>query len=208
MAQHPVFARVFARLSRFAEPSLGEHRHALVEGLRGRVVEIGAGTGASFRHYPPEVDELVAVEPEPYLRREAERAARNASMRVETVAGDAGRLPLADSAFDAAVVSLVLCSVPDQPRALAEIRRVLKPGGELRFWEHVAAPKGSSRRAAQTAADLVWPRLFGGCHTGRDTLQAIEAAGFTIERCRRFDLHRGPTKPHVLGTARAQDSAS
>jgi ubiquinone/menaquinone biosynthesis C-methylase UbiE len=206
---HPVFARVFARLIRCAEPTLSEHRRALVAGLSGRVVEIGAGTGASFRHYPPEVDGLVAVEPEPYLRGLAERAARDASVTTRVVAGSAESLPFEDGAFDAAVVSLVLCSVPDPSHALAEIRRVLRPGGELRFWEHVAAPRGSRFRAYQRAFDLVWPRLGGGCHTARDTVEAIEAAGFELGDVSSFDLHRGPTKPHVLGAARArQPSAS
>jgi ubiquinone/menaquinone biosynthesis C-methylase UbiE len=206
---HPVFARVFARLIRCAEPTIAEHRRELAAGLQGRVLEVGAGTGASFRHYPAELSELVAVEPEPYLRRQAEDAARETSVPVTVVDAHADDLPFADGAFDAVVVSLVLCSVPDQQRALSEIRRVLRPGGELRFWEHVAAPRGTPRRAVQQAVDLVWPHVGGGCHAARDTVAAIEAAGFTLERCRHFDLHRGPTKPHVLGTARApQPSAS
>jgi ubiquinone/menaquinone biosynthesis C-methylase UbiE len=199
---HPVFARVFSRLIRWAEPALAEHRQELVAGLAGRVVEIGAGTGASFRHYPAEVDEVVAVEPEPYLRGLAASAAREAPVRVRVVDGAAERLPFENGAFDAAVVSLVLCSVPDQARALAEIRRVIRPGGELRFWEHVAAPRGSVRRAVQVTVDVVWPLLGGGCHASRETVAAIEAAGFDLERCDRFDLQRGPTKPHVLGRAR------
>src|SRR5436853_7072757 len=100
---HPVFAHVFARLIRCAEPTLAEHRRELVEGLSGRVVEIGAGTGASFRHYPREVDEVVAVEPEPYLRGLAAQAATEAGVRVSVVAGDAEPLPFADGVFDAAV---------------------------------------------------------------------------------------------------------
>jgi ubiquinone/menaquinone biosynthesis C-methylase UbiE len=206
---HPLFARVLAYVLRCAEPTLAEHRARLVAGLEGRVLEVGAGTGATFRHYPAEVTEVTAVEPEPYLRRQAEQATRDAAPPVTVVAGHADSLPFEDGAFDAAVVSLVLCSVPDQARALAEIRRVLRPGGELRFFEHVAAPPGSRRRTAQRAVDLVCPRFTGGCHTGRDTLTAIRAAGFELERLRRFDLHRGPSKPHVLGLARApQPSAS
>ena len=205
---HPIFARVFARLIGCAETTLAEHRRALVAGLSGQVVEIGTGTGARFRHYPREVEALVAVEPEPYLRRRAERAARAASIPVTVVDASAERLPLEAGAFDAAVVSLVLCSVPDPPAALAEIRRVVRPGGELRFWEHVAAPRGSRLRAVQRAVDLVWPHVGGGCHAARDTVEAIEAAGFAIERCRGFDLHRGPTKPHVLGMARAPQASS
>jgi len=206
---NPLFARVLAYLLRQAEPTLAEHRRKLVAGLEGRVLEVGAGTGATFGHYPSEVSELVAVEPEAYLRRQAEQAAREAGPPVTLLAGDADRLPFEDRAFDAAVVSLVLCSVPDQARALSEIRRVLRPGGELRFFEHVAAPTGSRRRTAQRAVDLVCPAFTGGCHTARDTVSAIQAAGFELERLRRFDLHRGPSRPHVLGSARSpQPSAS
>jgi ubiquinone/menaquinone biosynthesis C-methylase UbiE len=202
---HPVFARAFARLIRCAEPTLEEHRRELVAGLRGRVAEIGAGTGASFRHYPREVEELVAVEPEPYLRGLAEGAARRTSVPIRVVDGAAEALPLETGGFDAVVVSLVLCSVPDQAAALAEIRRVLRPRGELRFLEHVAAHDGTSLRRLQRALDVVWPRLGGGCHTARETVAAIEAAGFGTERLREFDLHRGPTRPHVLGVARKAD---
>ncbi|HEY2937442.1 MAG TPA: class I SAM-dependent methyltransferase, partial [Gaiellaceae bacterium] len=190
---HPVFARVFGRLIRCAEPTLEAHRRELVAGLQGRVAEIGAGTGASFRHYRPEVDELVAVEPEPYLRGLAAEAARGVPIPVRMVDGAAEALPLETGAFDAVVVSLVLCSVPEQAAALSEIRRVLRPGGELRFWEHVAAAHGTRLRRLQRALDLVWPRLGGGCHTARDTVSAIEAAGFAVEQLREFDLHRGPT---------------
>jgi ubiquinone/menaquinone biosynthesis C-methylase UbiE len=205
---HPVFARVFALLIRCAEPTLAEHRQDLVAGLRGRVIEVGAGTGAGFRHYPPEVTELVAVEPEPYLRELAQRAARAVPVPVTVVAGDAVSLPFEDGGFDAAVVSLVLCSVPDPPRALAEIRRVLRPGGEFRFWEHVAAPQGSRLRVFQRTVDVVWPHIGGGCHTSRETVQAIAASGFEIEQLRHFDLNRGPTKPHVLGVARPAQASS
>src|SRR5919201_3757811 len=103
---HRLSARLFAWLSPFAERSIAEHRRALVAGLHGRVLEVGAGTGASFEHYPAEVDELVAVEPEPYLRSRAADAARSAPIAVSVVDGDAERLPFADGEFDAAVVSL------------------------------------------------------------------------------------------------------
>ena len=145
---------------------------------------------------------MIAVEPEPHLRELAEQAAATPPVPVRVIAARAEELPFEADSFDAAVVSLVLCSVGDPTRALAEIRRVLRPGGELRFWEHVAAPAGTRLARLQRAADSIWPRLFGGCHAGRDTVAAIERAGFAVERCRRFDFHGGPTKPHVLGAAR------
>jgi ubiquinone/menaquinone biosynthesis C-methylase UbiE len=202
---HPIFARVFARLSRAEERYLGEYRRELLEGLSGRVLELGAGTGLNFRHYPTGVVAVVAVEPEPYLRRRAEQAASEAPVPVEVVEAVAEALPFEDAAFDAAVASLVLCSVADQALALAELRRVVRPCGELRFYEHVAAEDGLLL-GAQRTLDHVWPHLAGGCHCSRDTAGEIARAGFAIERCRRFDFRPCPlalpTSPTIIGVAR------
>jgi len=140
--------------------------------------------------------------PSPILRRQAERAAGQAPVPITVVAGVAEELPFAVGSFDAAVVSLVLCSVADPRRALAEIRRVIKVGGELRFYEHVQAQEPRLRRL-QRLLDYVWPYLAGGCHTSRDTVALIESAGFAMERCRRFSfrpcLLAVPTSPQVIG---------
>lgn len=208
--RHPVFARFFHRLSRVMEREVGEHREELLAGLSGRVVEIGAGNGMNFRHYPTTVEEVVALEPEPYLRERAEEAAREAPVRVSVRDGTAAPLPVQDASFDAAVASLVLCTVPDPPRALAELRRVLRPGGELRFMEHVRCDRPPKARLQQWLdRSGIWPRLAGGCHCARHTVGAIEGAGFAIERVRSFDLGPswGITNPHVLGAARAPDTA-
>ena len=203
---HPLFARMWTLvLSRGAEHSgAAEHRDELLAGLRGRVLELGAGNGLNFRHYPAAVTEVLAVEPEPYLRRRAEEAAREGRVPVTVVAGLADELPAGDGEFDAAVASLVLCTVPDQARALAELRRVLRPGGELRFYEHVVAHDNRGAAVQRRLDGLgIWPRLGAGCHLARDTATAIEAAGFEIERCRRFRFGPGPfVIPHVLGMAR------
>ena len=200
---HPIFARVFDRLTRVSERVVGPHRDALVAGLSGRVVEVGAGNGANLHRYPAAVTEVVAVEPEPYLRRKAESAAAGTPVAVTVVDGTAEALPLEDGTCDAAVASLVLCTVPDPGVALAEIRRVLKPGGELRFYEHVLAQDHRRARRQHRLAPL-WKRMAGGCHLDRDTVAAIERAGFTIERVDRFDLPKsGPVAPHVLGVARS-----
>ena len=204
--RNPVFARIYDRVAARAEDAgQREHRQELLAGLAGRVVEVGAGNGLNFAHYPSEVEEVVAVEPEPFLRERAAAAARGAPVPVRVLDGLADRLPLEDGAVDAAVVSLVLCSVPDQASALAEIRRVLRAGGELRFYEHVRSERTGFARV-QRAADLLWPRVAGGCHTHRDTVRAIEAADFEIERCRRFSFRPcaviAPVTPHVLGQAR------
>jgi ubiquinone/menaquinone biosynthesis C-methylase UbiE len=205
--RNPLFARLYTWLSRGAERAgAAEHRDETLAGLRGRVVEIGAGNGLNFTHYPAEVEEVVAVEPEPYLQARAREAAAAAPVKVTVVDGTADHLPGADGEFDAAVASLVLCTVPDQSRALAEVRRVLRPGGELRFYEHVRAPDRGRARWQDRLARRLWPALGGGCHPNRDTEAAIVAAGFDVERARRFEWKPGPgmgiIAPHVIGVAR------
>jgi ubiquinone/menaquinone biosynthesis C-methylase UbiE len=167
------------------------------------VVEVGAGDGRNFAHYPPAVSEIVAVEPEPTLRELAKRAA---DARITVTPGVADDLPFADAEFDAAIASLVLCSVPDQARALGELRRVLRPGGELRFYEHVIAARQPKRALFQLADRTgAWPKLAAGCHLARDTVAAIAAAGFEIERCERIEFRAAAIEPrltYVLGSAR------
>lgn len=198
--KHPIFARVFVLLTTLARGEVGPHRDQALAVATGRVIEIGAGAGENFARYPAAVTEVVAVEPEPYLRRKAQQAAAGRPVRV--VDGTAEALPFGDGEFDTAVASLVLCSVPDQAAALAELRRVLKPGGQLLFYEHVLAEDpGLARR--QQRMDPLWTRFAGGCHLDRDTPAAIAAAGFEITHVHRFDMPRGgPVRPHVIGAAR------
>jgi SAM-dependent methyltransferase len=202
---HPIFARLFDRLVRKADPQQADHRRELLAGLSGRVIEVGAGNGINFANYPSEVSEVLAVEPERYLRDKAAAAGAGAPVPVTVVDGLADALPCEDETFDAAVSSLVLCSVADQSRALGEIRRVLKPGGELRFYEHVLAQDPKVARL-QNRIEPVWRFCGGGCHPNRDTPAAIEAAGFRMESCRRFAFKPGPlmtvVEPHVIGIAR------
>lgn len=202
---HPIFARFLHRISGPMEREIGPRRDELLAGLSGRVLEIGAGNGMNFRHYPAGVEEVVALEPEAYLRAKAEEAARAAPVRVTVLGGAADALPFQAGDLDAAVASLVLCTVPDPALALAEIRRVLKPGGELRFLEHVRSERPRKARVQERIDRWrIQPRLAGGCHCARDTVRAIAAAGFTVERVRSVDV--GPawmhTNPHVLGMAR------
>jgi ubiquinone/menaquinone biosynthesis C-methylase UbiE len=200
--RNPLFARFYSRV---VVPGLSrrggeELRRRNLEGLKGTVVEVGAGDGANFAHYPDEVDRIVAVEPESYLR---ERAASHADERVELRAAVADRLPLGDGEADAVVFTLVLCTVDPGP-ALAEARRVLRPGGEIRFFEHVQAPPGGVRRLQRLLDATVWPRVAGGCHLGRDTVAVIETAGFTVTGLERFTFpegSRGPASAVVLGRA-------
>lgn len=186
------------------EAGVAEHRERLLAGLVGRVVEVGAGNGLNFSHYPDTVTEVMAVEPESYLRARAELAAQNASVRVAVVNGDAEHLPLGDASVDAAVTSLVLCSVTDPTAALKEIRRVLRQGGELRFYEHVRANEAGLARL-QRFADPIWSRFAGGCRLTRNTLDAIQAAGFVVDECEQFlfqpCLAAKLAAPHILGRA-------
>ena len=203
--QHPRFARMYERISAESERrGTAEHRRRALAGLSGRVIEVGAGNGMNFAHYPASVTEVVAVEPEDHLRALAERAAEEALVPVQVVAGHAGALPVEDVSCDAAVLSLVLCSVPDVPQALAEIRRVLKPGGQLRFYEHVRSDKPWFA-ALEDALTPLWSRLGGGCHLNRDTAAAIRSSGFDIELLHRFHyapLRFSPAQAHILGVAR------
>jgi ubiquinone/menaquinone biosynthesis C-methylase UbiE len=170
------------------------------------VIEVGSGDGRSFAHYPPEVKRLLAVEPDPTARESAAARASDSQVPIDIVAGVAETLPADDGAFDAAVVMGLLCSVPDPAAALRELRRVLKPGGELRFWEHVRS-RHAAFRVVQRAVDaLFWTRALGGCETTRDTEAAIRAADFRI-----VELDRGfhssslltiTSAPYLLGVAR------
>ncbi|QQM44924.1 class I SAM-dependent methyltransferase [Streptomyces liliifuscus] len=209
---HPLFARFYAKCSVAAEPTIGVHREELLAGLSGRVIEIGAGNGLNFAHYPSTVSEVVAIEPERRLRTLAVTAALRSDVPVDVVPGVAEALPVKSEAFDAAVVSLVLCSVRDLPRALAEIRRVLRPGGELRFFEH-GRGGGRAMNAGQRVLDrTVWPLLFGGCHVSRDPVDAIRDAGYELGPYRRLLVpEKGPRMPTsycVLGTARRPGAES
>lgn len=207
--RHPLFARAWVRLSAQLDRQGGEaHRARLLQGLRGEVVEVGAGHGANFAHYPAGVTRVVAVEPEPHLRSLATDAGGGAPVPVEVVDGAAEALPLADDAVDAAVTSLVLCSVTDVDAALAEIARVLRPGGVLRLFEHVAAAGRAHRRLQRALDATVWPRVGGNCHTARDPLAHLAAHGLRVTTADRFRFPDGrlpmPTSPHVLAEAVAE----
>lgn len=203
---HPLFARIYPRLAEVAERhGAREHRDEALAPAAGQVLEIGAGHGLNFRHYPPAVTGVLALEPEPALRKLAREAAATASVPVTVEDGVAERLPADDASFDTVVTSLVLCSVRDLPTALAEIRRVLRPDGRFLFYEH---HRSSSRgfAAYQRVVDLLWPHLSGGCRVSRRTEQAIREAGFTPERMRHFRFPPGrtpaPAAPFMIGSAR------
>jgi ubiquinone/menaquinone biosynthesis C-methylase UbiE len=201
------FARYLERReARCPDAGYRELRRRLVAGLRGNVIEVGAGGGPTFEHYPREVARLLAVEPDPVARGQAAERAAGLPFPLEVVEGLADRLPAADDSCDAAVVSGVLCSVPDPHAALRELRRVLRPGGELRFLEHVRSGSPAFRALQRAVDRLFWTRALGGCETTRDTLGAIRAAGFQVESLERGFHSSSPltltAAPYVLGTAR------
>ena len=207
--RRPFFARGYLRASGEAEGrGVREHRTRLLDGVAGRVLEIGCGNGLNFELYPPAVTDVLAVEPEPELRAHAEAAARTAPVPVTVVPGVAAAVPAPDASFDVAIASLVLCTVPDQAEALAELRRVLKPKGELRFYEHVVSRRRGARAVQRFMDATFWPHVAGGCHVARDTAAAIAAAGFEIQRIERFPFSPArfvPAAPHILGVARRTD---
>lgn len=200
-----IFASTYDRLSRRMEPvGVGAHRDELLAGLQGRVLEIGAGNGLNFSRYPDTVTAVIAVEPQAQLRALAAKAADEARVRVQLVDGMAEKLAFADATFDAAVASLVLCSVSDPAQVLAELHRVIRPGGELRFYEHVGAQEVGLRRFQKTV-NVLWPHVAAGCNLTRDTAQSISEAGFEIRHERNFRFMPSrimlPVAPHVIGTA-------
>ena len=197
--QHPYFARLYSRVSRRLDSYGGSrHRRRLVAPLAGRVIEVGAGNGLNFAHYPETVTRVLAVEPESRLRAEARRAAASAPVVIDIVSARAEQLPVPDNQFDGAVLSLVLCSIADRQAALAELRRVVRRGGLVRFYEHVRSPRPMVGRA-QDVITPVWSLFAGGCHLDRDAGAAIRAAGFSITDVDEFTF-AGVT--HILGTAR------
>lgn len=179
--EHPWFARLYERLTARADLRGGDRMRArLAAGLTGRVLEIGAGNGLNFRYYGADLG-VVGVEPDRHmLMRAVPRAARSQA-RIELTEADGQALPFREASFDAAIVCLVLCTIPDPAAALGEVRRVIKPGGEVRFFEHVRAP-GRTIAAIQNAIDPVWARMFAGCHPNRDSAEFIRRAGFRIDK--------------------------
>lgn len=183
----------------------GEHRRLLLAGLTGHVVEVGAGSGATFPHYPPGVCRVTAVEPSPALGALARDRVGCCPAPTRVLAADAARLPLADACADAAVFSLALCSVPDPVAALHEARRVVRSGGALRLYEHVR-PEAEWTALAAALATVCWRRLADGCHLDRAPVAAAGAADWTVEavsRLRFAPLPGLPTVPHILLSARA-----
>ncbi len=185
---NPFFARVWKTLSASEPQALRRLRGQNLAGLSGRVLEIGAGTGTNFPFYPSTVAEVIAIEPERHLAAEARGAAALAPVPV-TVTSDTAESFSSTEPFDAVVCSLVLCSIDQPDTVLRQLFSLLRPGGELRYLEHVAGD-GWRARMQRVADATVWPRLFGNCHTHRHTEQVIADSGFQVA-----DSHRELAMP-------------
>ncbi|MFL5897264.1 MAG: class I SAM-dependent methyltransferase [Solirubrobacterales bacterium] len=200
------FSAAYDRGFKGAEDAgLREMRSELLAQARGRVLELGAGTGLNLEHYPKAIESLTLVEPDPHmtkqLREKLARTGRAAEISVVEAPGE--RLPFADESFDTGVVTLVLCTVPDPEGTLSEIKRVLKPDGQLLFLEHVRSNHPDLAKW-QDRLESPWRFLADGCHCNRDTAAAIDAAGFQVGGVERGELPKLPrlVRPLVTGTAR------
>lgn len=174
----PLFSALYAAFARLAEPSLAGPRADTLAAARGRLLVIGAGQGHDLTHLPPTVGSVVAVEPDPAMRRRAGARVAAAAVPVAMVGAAAERLPFADASFDTVLCAFVLCSVDDPAAAAREAHRVLRSDGRLLVLEHVRAPDDSLLGRAQEATDPLWSLLAGGCHPNRRTRATLEAAGF------------------------------
>lgn len=196
---HPWFAATYDLITRAGESKVLSSLRPLVAGeATGVVLEIGAGTGANFPHYR-KPRKLVAAEPDPFMLQRAVKRARGLGLDIEFHQVIAEALPFPDASFDTVVATLVFCTVADPARALAEVRRVLKPGGTFRFIEHVRA-EGGAAAGAQDVLTPVWKQFGAGCHLNRRTVDAIKTAGFEIEEMR--EERPFPLLPLVAGIAR------
>jgi SAM-dependent methyltransferase len=205
-----ILAAMYDRWMRGSEEAcLRTWRATLLGGLAGEVLELGAGTGANLPHYGEGVVRLALVEPDRHMRAHLERRvaaerARLPSRAIDVSPSAAESLTFTDASFDAVVTTLVLCTTRDPAAALAEARRVLRPGGRLVVIEHVAAEDDPGRLAWQRRVEPLWRRIAGGCHVTRRTEAAIRAAGFTVERIERESV-RGAlpwVRPSIRGIAR------
>jgi ubiquinone/menaquinone biosynthesis C-methylase UbiE len=197
-----LFAALYDTVSRGSEEAgLRARRQQLLSAAEGATLEIGAGTGLNLEHYPEAVTRLVLVEPDRHMRRRLGRRLETLGRQAEIVDASVEELPFPDATFDTAVVTYVLCSVPDQEEALAEIARVLKPNGRFLFLEHVrsADPKLARRQ------DRIRP-LYNlvGCNPNRDTLAGIESSTLAVESVEHGEVPKAPKveRPMIMGTAR------
>jgi ubiquinone/menaquinone biosynthesis C-methylase UbiE len=196
------FAMTYDRqMTKVEAAGLRAYREGLLAGAAGQVLEIGAGTGSNLRFYGPAVESLTLTEPETPMLRRLERKAGEQAPGATVLRAPAEDLPFEDATFDVAVSTLVLCGVDDQPRALRELRRVLRPGGQLLFIEHVRS--GEPHLARSQDRMNGFNRFVVGCDCNRPTLDSILEAGFAVTRVEHATLHKVPKfgSPAIVGSA-------
>jgi ubiquinone/menaquinone biosynthesis C-methylase UbiE len=186
------------------EAGLREMRREVLEGARGRVLELGAGTGLNLDLYPASVTDLTVTEPDPHMFKQLHKRVQESDRRAEVVQAPAEGLPFEDDSFDTVALTLVLCTVPNPAASLREIKRVLKPGGQFLFLEHVRSPDPGLAKW-QDRLEKPWRFVGDGCHCNRDTVAAIEAAGFELSDLERpqFPKVVPIVEPMAKGSARA-----
>lgn len=198
---------IFPHLLEWVSGHFDDRRERLLSHARGRVLELGVGTGAGLHLYPDAVREVVGVDPHAAVLRRAERRLRRLESRsalpyrVELERADAQALPFGDATFDTVVAFLTLCTVPDAGAAAREARRVLKPGGCLLVLEHVAASPGTALSRWQSRLDPAWKHVAVGCHLDRETAGILGDAGFDTSPlvAYRDDTFFPPTAPRIEG---------
>jgi ubiquinone/menaquinone biosynthesis C-methylase UbiE len=199
-----LFAMTYDRqIAKTERAGLHAFRESLLAGAKGDVLEIGGGTGANLPFYGPAVESLTMTEPDPAMLRRLERRARQEAPAATVLRAPAEDLPFEDGTFDVAVSTLVLCGVDDQPRALRELRRVLRPGGQLLFIEHV---RSDDPKTARLQNRLNWlNRIVVCCDCNRPTLRSIQDAGFTVAQIEHTALPKAPpfVSPTIMGSATA-----
>jgi len=198
---HRWFAAMWDRIGAPMEKRDGTQIRPKIMGeARGDVLEVGAGTGASFAYFAEDA-QVIAIEPDPYMiERAHKRLAEVGNVNIQLRQAAAEDLPFENGSFDHVVASLVFCSVSDQAKSFSEIRRVLRPNGTFRFWEHVRNDESRFWGTAQDLVTPVWRWCGAGCYPNRRTRQAIEDAGFDIEWIETFRAASGT--PEIYGVAR------
>jgi ubiquinone/menaquinone biosynthesis C-methylase UbiE len=197
------FAAMYDRMNKGTEAAgIRGERHELLARAEGATIEIGAGTGLNLEHYPASVTRLVLSEPDGHMRRRLAGRAETVRPAAELIDAGVGGLPFPDATFDTAVVTWVLCSIPDQRLALQEIARVLKPSGRLLFLEHVRSDDPQVAKWQDRIRPLC--SHLAGCNPNRDTLAAIQASDFEVESVRRGVVPKAPRfeRPMIVGSAR------
>lgn len=203
---HPIFAAFYDRcIQAIEKQGLAALREQMVSSASGKVLEVGIGTGLNLPYYKPEsITRLSAVEPDPHMRKRAEAKAKELGLSVEFVEGTAEELPFTDESLDTVVMTLVFCSAGDVQKAAAEVYRVLRPGGTLRFIEHVRGVE-AWRARLQDVMTPFWRLVAAGCHLNRRTVEILRDAGFNVAEYQRLALLNLPwINPQVVGVARRQ----